>query len=216
MNKIIRLMHKEITAKLFLVIISVFTIFSCKKKSDDEKILSSILSESNFSESDSLFFNLETNNKRIIEFFRYRNTKNTVFRYAYKEDKETNLSDSVYYKIDSVISYETPIIRNYYVKMGKGVNKLAETFLKDSFNYTKEVTKKWALEANHKIVFTNYDTNKKLDISVPVYNLKKDKAIVYETIHEGQFVISKIYLLKKTESKWETVFKEVDSNYYFN
>lgn len=63
------------TAKLFLVIISVFTIFSCKKKSEDEKILSSILSESNFSESDSLFFNLETNNKRIKEFFRYRNTK---------------------------------------------------------------------------------------------------------------------------------------------
>lgn len=54
------------TAKLFLVIISVFTIFSCKKKSEDEKILSSILSESNFSESDSLFFNLETNNKRIF------------------------------------------------------------------------------------------------------------------------------------------------------
>jgi len=148
-------MHKQMTTKLFLVIISVFTIFSCKKKSDDEKILSSILSESNFSKSDSLFFNLETNNKRIIEFFRYRNTKNTVFRYAYKEYKETNLSDSVYYKIDSVISYEKQIIRDYYVKMGKGVNKFAETFLKDSFNYTKEVTKKWALEASHKIVFTN-------------------------------------------------------------
>ncbi len=204
------------TAKLFLVIISVFTIFSCKKKSDDEKILSSILSESNFSESDSLFFNLETNNKRIIEFFRYRNTKNTVFSYAYKRDEETNLSDSTYYKIDSVISNKKPIIKDYYIKTGKGVNKLAETFLKDSFNYSNEVAKKWVLEKNHKIVFTNYDANKKLDISVPVYNLKKDKAIVYETIREDKFVISKIYLLKKTELKWETVFKEVDSNYYFN
>ena len=210
-------MRKEMTVKLFTVIILTLFFYSCEKKNVDKKILDSILYQSSFSKSDSLFFNLESDNKKTITFFRYRNSKNIVYKSnTDKNYKKSIQNDSVYFDTSPLLPFEKPITRDAYIKMGKGINEVAETFLKDSFYYGNVIIKNWDLDNKQQAVFKSFFKKKELDISPPVYNLKKDKAIVYKRISEGRFVINTIYLLRKNDSKWETVFKEVDSTYYFN
>lgn len=207
MNKITPLILKEMIARIIISILICFCCFSCNKIDEDEKILNVIIEKTNYSINDSIYFHTEGTNKQVINFFRYRFTKNTALKHILKEDYNNKIPDSIYREIDSVIEVELPPIKgNSYILLGKGISKITENFLKDSFNYQEVEIKKWDLDKKLQKLFIQKKTQNtsNMTISKPVYNLEKNKAIIYKAIDSK----NTLYFLCKKEHKWEIIYQE--------
>lgn len=215
MNKITQVTHKEMIVKIIISLLILLFFNSCQQLEDDEKILNIILKESNYSINDSVYFDTITNNKKVFSFFKHRNTKNIVFKHIYKNNIKPKSNDSSFYEIDSVVIFEQPIKGNNYIMTGKGTNKIVEKFLKDSFNYQNVETKTWHISKNLKTSFTQLKSKKikHLTISKPVYNLAKNKAIIYKSLGGQKYLETIIYFLSKEEQKWKITYTETTNSF---
>lgn len=83
--------------------------------------------------------------------------------------------------------------------MGKGTNKIVEKFLKDSFDYQDIEIKKWNINKKLRQNFIQKKTKNtiNLNISKPVYNLTKDKAIIYKISGRKKHLETTLYFLSK-------------------
>lgn len=180
--------------RLTIALLACFCCFSCNKIGADEQLLNIIIKESNFSIKDSIFFDKKSTNKKAVTFFERRKSKNMAFKHIYKEEYNNKIHDSVYREIDSVLHIELPIKRNNYIMNGKGISEIAEIFLKDSFNYKDVAIKNWNLNNNMETVFVKekIQHGRSINISKPVYNLTKDKAIVYKKLG-GNYLETTLY-----------------------
>ena len=125
------------------------------------------------------------------------------------------MDDSLFYKYDTIIYTYRPVKNDNYLNRGKGVTEKSETFLKDSFNYQTD-TIKWNYEDSNKYhIFKEGELKKgrKLTISKPVYNLKKDKAIVRKSLISANGKWSgerAIYFFEKKKNQWILVFQQME------
>ena len=174
-----------------------------------------VIKDSKYTIQDSIFFIPDADNKSVIDFFRYRNTKNVGFKYIYKEGYSDTPADSSYREVESVVYVDIPVRGNRYIHSGKGIDKVNELFLKDSFNYKHEVLKKWNLNKDFKKRFLTEkaENSKFLIVSKPVYNLDKNKAILYKYIGVSGYYETTIYFLKKQNRKWTAVYKETTHSF---
>lgn len=196
------------TARLLILLLLVVTLYSCKTEvvNDDKVLLNFILKERNYLKKDSVYIQNISDNKRIKKFFRIRNIKEEFHGFSKKNREIIIEKDSSFVQLDTII-YK-PIARDDYLNNGKGINKKAEFFLKDTFNYGFS-SFKWNFKK------TMYNVNPEdttiiksnLRVSKPVFNGSKTKAIIYtrETLN---YYIEYIYLLEKIDNKWEIVFKQ--------
>ena len=217
MNKITLLMLKVITARSLIMVFMCVGFFSYKTLKNDKKLLTVIIDQGNYTQKDSVFFNKKGANNSIINFFRYRNTKNSTMNYYFKErhNQKINYNDSIYREIDSVAYVEQPTLRNNYITLGKGTSLETEEFLKDSFDYKKIQIKKWNSNKKTKSYFVKKKTKHTLNLTIskPVYNLSKNKAIIYTSIRKKSSLEETIYFLIKKEEKWTIIYKE--NTHYF-
>ena len=169
-----------------------------------------MLNDNNYSIEDSLVFSKETTNKSITEFFRFRNTENVVLKMKnFKKGKPATKTDSATMPKGNIISVKEPITRNKYITDDKGIDKKAEAFLKDSFNYKPVDTIKWSLSKKWKNTFVEknkYGTT--LRVSKPVYNLDKNKAIMHLFESSKGWRNITLYFLSKENEKWKIIYKE--------
>ncbi|MGY0392307.1 hypothetical protein ACW5R3_07120 [Bizionia sp. KMM 8389] len=203
------------TVKITISLLILILFNSCQQIEDDEKILNIILKESNYTINDSIYFDTIANDKKVFSFFKHRNNKNIVFKHIYKNNIKPKPNDSSFYEIDSVVKFEQPLKGNNYIMTGKGKNKIVEKFLKDSFNYQNIETKTWNINKNIEKSFTQ-KKNKKikhLTISKPVYNLAKNKAIIYKSLGGQKYLETIIYFLSKEEQKWEITYTETTHSF---
>ena len=185
---------------------------SCEKneKDNDTKILNLVLRENNISKNDSLVFEKRVSNKKSINFFKFRNSKNTAFQLIFRDSVKPKFNDSTYYEIDTVVQFEQSIKSNNYLMKGKGINNDAERFLKDSFDYGKERILNWTLTDYYNNIFISKNKYKfsHLMISAPIYNLGENKAILFKTISNKGGYESIIYFMKKNNDDWEIIYQE--------
>ncbi len=204
-------MHKEmIVKKIVIGILFILCLSTCTHNtSDDYSLLEFVLNESNYTKQDSLIFKEKVTNKRIINFFRFRSIEKVTFKPALKSGKKIDYSDSTYIKADTIIYTKHPVTRNKYITDGKGIDKEAEVFLKDSFNYKPVDSIKWSLSEKWENTFVEknkYGTT--LRVSKPVYNLDKNKAIMHLFESSKGWRNVTLYFLSKENGKWIIVYKE--------
>ena len=200
-------------AKRFILyfLLITFCLNSCKyNTNDDYALLEFVLNDSNYTVNDSLIFNDRATNKSIITFFKRRNRENIVLvAKDFEKEKPETKTDSTIMPKRNIISVKEPITRNKYITDGKGINEKAEAFLRDSFNYKSIDSLKWSLNDKWKNTFVEknkYGTT--LNISKPVYNLNKDKAIVYTSAFSPGWSNRTLYFFGKENDKWKIIYKE--------
>lgn len=182
---------------------------------EDIELLNLVLNESNYKAHDSIYLINESDNSRIIQFFKLRNTQESALSFFKKTNKNHRLVDSLAAPFDSVVSKPIKIKSNQYLVRGKGINEETEVFLKDSFNYGQSNIK-WGVHKTSYNVFPVEDSISnfpKLKISKPVYNLNHSKAIIFKTLllKTGKQKNS-IYFLEKSKSKWQIIYKEIQES----
>ena len=194
---------------IFLIIFLGLISCTFDANDSDNEILKFILKHENFKKEDSLYFQEKMTNKRVISFFNDRNREYEGFKPYSANSNIINYKDSTNLKIDSIVYKKLPIINNNYIFLGKGIDKKAELFLKDSFNYNYVDNIIWKLNKKEKNKFLEKRDNVSLiKISKPVYNLDYDKAITFVNIlHEG-ISDRRLFFLEKKNNNWHLVYKE--------
>lgn len=208
-------MHKEMIVRWIIGLFIGACFSGCSVLKNDEKLLNTVIMESKYTLQDSIFFIPDTDNKSVINFFKKRNTKDVGFKYIYKEGYSDTPADSSYREVESVVYVNIPVKGNSYVKRGKGIDEVTELFLKDSFNYKQEALKKWNLnkDLKKKFLIEKTENSKFIIVSKPVYNLDKNKAILYKYIGVSGYYETTIYFLKKQNRKWTAVYKETTHSF---
>lgn len=216
MNKTIHLMQKVKTVKriaFFMLIL--LTVVSCQKEqqSDDQQLLELVLQEKQNQSNRSIYLNPIGENKTVRDFFRFRNTENTTFRFANHDNSKTKMvDDSIYVKYDTIIYEKKKITHNDYLMNGKGVDKELETFLKDSFNYKQERVVTWLKPVSINNISLNQDNSNKenvITISTPVYNLDKNKAIIKTFYRSSRNTAQhSIHFIEKNKDSWTIIYSE--------
>ncbi|RNC85125.1 MAG: hypothetical protein ED556_11200 [Winogradskyella sp.] len=195
----------------FFLIYILFAL-SCVEKThiDDYKILEFVLNENNFKIEDSIFFINNASNKRVIDFFGDRNKEFFVIQPIAKNQIDVKTNDSVIDFNRKLIQNISEIKTDNYIIMGKGINKDAEEFLKDTFNYKIIDSITWNLNGSHKNNFLSEReiAQKSFSISKPLYNLDKNKSIVFTKKSTISWRDRTLYFLKKIDDKWILVYKE--------
>lgn len=196
--------------KINFIISILLILTSCSKKDQDNVLLEVILNDYTLEKNDSFYLNIDATNQRVIRFFESRNKDLTTFSYGNKDGTEIKYNDSLFIEYDTIIKNPYLIKEDNYIKFGKGINEIAETFLKDSFNY-KSRSNKWNIE-EYKF-YSNSKNGIRVDVSSPVYNLDKDKAIIFQNNTFGKKKTILFYLIQKIDDQWVIVFKQ--KNEYF-
>ncbi|MEO1032606.1 MAG: hypothetical protein AAFX55_14435 [Bacteroidota bacterium] len=200
------------TVKRFILYFLFISCLNCCKQdtNDDCVLLEIVLNDGNYTVKDSLIFKEEVTNKSINNFFKQRKTENIVLTAkSFKKGKPATKTDSAAMPKRRIISVKEPVTRNDYIMIGKGIDKKAEAFLKDSFNYKSIDSLKWVLNDKWENIFVveNKD-GATLNISKPVYNLDKNKAIVYTSVLSPGWWDRTLYFLSKENGKWIIIYKE--------
>ncbi|WP_040279720.1 hypothetical protein [Psychroserpens damuponensis] len=148
----------------------------------------------------------QSNNKDAISFFKNRNTKERTFKHANKDGSKLKIDDSLFYKFDTIIKSPRQVKNNNYLIRGKGIDLKVERFLKDSFNYKLDSIF-WKIDMSKFRLSTKRMENQ-ITISKPVYNLDKNKAIIFRTINSNNSLDKKIYFLRKKDEGWKVIYTE--------
>jgi hypothetical protein len=197
-------MLKETIVKLIPILI-IFCFSSCKEiKNDDIHLAELILND--YDNTDLITIRNQSNNKDVISFFNNRNTKEETFKHANKDGSKLKIDDSLFYKFDTIIKSTRQVKNNNYLIRGKGIDLKVERFLKDSFNYKLDSIF-WKIDMS-KFSLSTKKMEKQITISKPVYNLDKNKAIVFRTINSKNWVDKKIFFLRKKDEGWKVIYTE--------
>lgn len=213
MNKTIHQMQKVKTVKriAFLMLI-LLTVASCQKdeQNDDTKILELALKESQNQSNKMIFLDPIGKSKTTLYFFNLRKKKNRTFTIEYQDSISPN--DTLTPRKGKAVYRDLEITQNSYLTWGKGVDKKTEDFLKDSFNYKDERIIDWILPKtlnNISLKKKDFEKGKKIRVSAPVYNLDKNKAVLftYEQSHKST-ATQKIYFIEKNKGVWNIIYTE--------
>lgn len=205
-------MRKEMIVKKFLFLVVLLVLISCSKKiSEDIELLNLVLSESSYKLDDSIHLIKESDNSKIILFFKLRNIQESGLSFFKKINDSNQLGDSLVKPFDSVVSKPLKIKSNQYLIRGKGINEKTEVFLKDSFNYAQSniIWNFHKTSYNVAPIEDSVSNFSRLKISKPVYNLNNNKAIIFKTLmlKKGKQK-NTIYFLEKTKNKWHILYNE--------
>ncbi|MBC8754238.1 hypothetical protein H2O64_06110 [Kordia sp. YSTF-M3] len=206
-------MQKVMTVKIvsFLVLILLITI-SCQKdtQNDDIKILEIVLQEKQNQSNKAVFLDPIGKSNTTLDFFNLRKKKNRTFTIEYQDSISPN--DTLTQRKGKTVYKDLEITQNNYIAWGKGVDKKTEGFLKDSFNYKDERTINWTLPKtlnNILLKKEGSEKGKKIRVSAPIYNLDKNKAVLF-TFEQSykSTVVQSIYFVKKNNAVWDIIYTE--------
>ena len=196
-------MQKEMIVR-FLLIFVFFPLSLISQSHNDSLLLKEVLDESQISRNDSISFEVYSSNELGLAFFNRRNMINYSFSFIYDDVK---ISDSLYIKPKVVKKLFLKTTKDNYLNSGKGVNTLAESFLKDSFSCKKLDKVKWVLSEDCRRSFVE-GGKKKLLVSKPIYNTTNSKAIIYKIITAKNFIDRTLYFFEKKRGEWLIVFSQ--------
>ncbi|AXG70571.1 hypothetical protein KORDIASMS9_02811 [Kordia sp. SMS9] len=192
----------------------VFAFISCQQEqqNDDQQLLELVLQSKQNQFIKPIYLKPKGDKISIQEFFRLRNKNNKTFRFAHKSDlKKEIINDSLYVKYDTIIYEKKKIKSNQYLIYGKGVDEKFETFLKDSFNYKQSRIVKWVIpkSLDEKLLKNKDDNDYAINVSAPVYNLDKNKAIIKTFYRSSRNTAQhSIYFIEKNDDIWSIIYSE--------
>lgn len=206
MNKIIILNLKEMTVKysfttIFIVLLSFISCIS--QKENNKLILWTILEQSKYNSNTQIVIDT-TSTYLGLSFFKLRSNKTRTLLKFIKTKKNLNKKDTANsaYRKAIKITDTIRIIKDEYLKYGRGTSKIAELFLKDSFLLKKEYFN-WNISTNSKNL-----RNETIYLSKPLYNFKNNKAIMFQKTESKNNIIETVYFLKKTYNDWKIIYSQ--------